>query len=951
MDNRTNENKPDSVIVTLATLEYTIIAGTSVDIAVFLANPSSTDDYFKVNLLGIPPSWIEYSGPPAVWIPAGGQEKVSLKIHPPSMVEGTIGSYLARLHVFSQSVPDKGKELEIKLKIVPEAKTKGTIQIHAESNEYKAVPGSEVKIPLVVSNLSPEAETLELTVQGVPASWVSLPSPVISLSGDQEIRVEIILLVPSTSEIRAGNIPLKITAARQKEPSIKYEDEIKLRIVAFESLGRVGVLLSSVQLSATPGGSLTIPINVVNRGLESDAFRLGVEGIPAGWVSTSTPVTPLEPGETKEITLVVRPPISPSSQAGRKKFFILVASQKIPDQVVKVECLLTVAAFTQFSAELEPKEVTAGQLVSVSVTNQGNTQQVFHLSCESHNDQLLFEFLQPVKPVSPEPSAQPGNEISGTRSSGPAGSQTQSSRTTTGDQSEDPTVLSIPAGVSAAFRFTARPRQRPLMGGTTTYPYQAVVKSQQQEAPPLPGQVVGRGVIPIWVLPIVLILCLTVFITAIFAYRDGMQTGSATQTWVAESTVLAGATQTIAANQTEAAIAGQLDTDGDGLTDQYEISIKTDPYNPDTDGDRSWDGVETQVGSNPLTPDTDADGLMDGSEALPCPDPLNPDSDKDGIIDGKDLNPCDANNPALTETAASLLPSATTIPPTATQTPIQVTPSPTSVTLPRFGGVILFVSDRDGNPEVYALDDAGHTNRLTNHQAVDSQAVWNPAMQQVAFTTNRDGQNEIYLVNVDGTNMINLTNNPADDQQPTWSVDGQWIAFSSNRDGNYEVYILRVNSSEVINLTNNPGNDTQPNWVRSTTFDPTGESIVFTSDRDGNQEIYRMKTDGTQAANITGNPASDQMAKGSPDGALVVFTTNRDGNQEIYTMRIDGASPANQTNNPSNDSGPTWSPNQAWVAFTSDRDGNREVYITKPGNLELYNITNTPYQDQVTDWR
>jgi uncharacterized membrane protein len=230
MENHTNENKPDSVIVTLASSEYTIIAGAGVDIAVFLANPGSTDDYFKVNLLGIPPSWIEYSSPPAIWIPAGGQEKVSIKIHPP-MEEGTTGSYLARLHVFSQSVPDKGKELEIMLKIVPEAKTKGTIQIHAESNEYKAVPGSEVKIPLVVRNLSPEAETLELTVQGVPTSWVSLPSPVISLPGDQEIRVEIILQVPSTPEIRAGNIPLKITAARQKEPSIKYEVEIKLRIV------------------------------------------------------------------------------------------------------------------------------------------------------------------------------------------------------------------------------------------------------------------------------------------------------------------------------------------------------------------------------------------------------------------------------------------------------------------------------------------------------------------------------------------------------------------------------------------------------------------------------------------------------------------------------------------------------------------------------------------------
>lgn len=214
---------------------------------------------------------------------------------------------------------------------------------------------------------------------------------------------------------------------------------------------------------------------------------------------------------------------------------------------------------------------------------------------------------------------------------------TQQSHAGLEGQAGDPATLSISAGESTVFRFVARPRQRPFFGGAVSYPYQVLVKSQQQQAPPLTGQVISRGMIPIWVLPIVLILCLTVFITAIVAFRDGTQTGTATQTWVANTTQLAGATQTVAANQTAAAIIGQLDTDGDGLTDQYELSINTDPYNPDTDGDRSWDGVEVQVGSNPLIPDTDADGLVDGIEILPCPSPLNPDSDQDGIIDGKDL--------------------------------------------------------------------------------------------------------------------------------------------------------------------------------------------------------------------------------------------------------------------------------------------------------------------------
>ena len=1000
MDDNTTDNKSDSIEVTLGSTEYTITAGTSVGIEVFLANPSSSGDYFKVNLLGLPPSWIAYSGPPSVWVPAGGQEKVIFNVGPPAMAEGITGSYLGRLHVFSQSAPEKGKELEVLLKVLPDEKTKGTVLLRVQSNELKATPGTELKIPLTISNLSQGAEFLELSVQGVPTSWVSFPSPVITLSGGEEKRVDVILQIPSTPEIRAGYFPLKIYAASQKDPMKKGEVEVKLAIGAFESNGRIGVVLRSVQFSVAPGGSLTIPITVLNRGMEGDAFHLMIEGIPLNWVSTSTPVIPLGPGEIKEVSLMIRPSLSPSSQAGRNKFRITVASQGAPDQVVKVDCTLTVAAYTQFSAELEPKEVNAGQPVTVSVKNEGNIQQVFHIAFVSQNDQLLFEFLQPAEQGGMESSA-PLNEnaATGSQPGAPVNTQPHAPRAASGEQTGDPTLLPIPPGESAAFKFNARPRQRRLIGGVVFYPYNVSVKSQQKEAPSLPGQVIGRGVIPMWILPLTLFLCVLIFLGAIILGRQsGAQAGSATQTSVAGTALVIGATQTITANQTAAAVAGQQDSDGDGLTNQPELELGTDPNNPDTDGDGLLDGVEVfqtgtnpliadtdgdgindgqelqlktnplnpdtdgdglmdgdeiRLGTDPLKPDTDNDGLTDGQETPPCPDPLNPDSDHDGIIDGKDLDPCNANNPALTATAASLLPTPTLVPPTAvpSQTPVDITPSPTAGSLPRFGGMILFVSNRDGNPEIYALDDAGHIKRMTDNPAADIQPVWAPDMQRFAFTTNRDGQNEIYLMNADGTNLLNLTTNPADDQYPTWSVDGQWIAFSSNRDGNDEIYLLNVSTYEVHNLTNSPGNDTQPNWVRSTTMDPSGEFILFTSDRDGNQEIYRMKTDGTEAVNLTGNPANDQMAKGSPDSTLVVFTTDRDGNQEIYSMRIDGNGPANLTNNPSNDFGSCWSPEQAWIAFTSARNGNNEVYITKPGVSELYNLTNNPSSDQVADWR
>lgn len=85
---------------------------------------------------------------------------------------------------------------------------------------------------------------------------------------------------------------------------------------------------------------------------------------------------------------------------------------------------------------------------------------------------------------------------------------------------------------------------------------------------------------------------------------------------------------------------GELDSDGDGLSDRDEVNqYGTDPYNPDTDGDGLSDGDEVlKYGTDPLNPDTDFDGLSDGAEILVYgTDPLNPDTDGGGVSDGHEV--------------------------------------------------------------------------------------------------------------------------------------------------------------------------------------------------------------------------------------------------------------------------------------------------------------------------
>ena len=94
----------------------------------------------------------------------------------------------------------------------------------------------------------------------------------------------------------------------------------------------------------------------------------------------------------------------------------------------------------------------------------------------------------------------------------------------------------------------------------------------------------------------------------------------------------------------------------------------------------------------------------------------------------------------------------------------------------------------------------------------------------IAFVSTRDGTEEIYAMNPDGSNQTRLTNNSARDGRPVWSPDGTKIAFRSDRDGNEELYIMGFDGSNQTNVTNLLGEE----WLHS--WSPDSTKIAFTSD-------------------------------------------------------------------------------------------------------------------------
>jgi len=288
-------------------------------------------------------------------------------------------------------------------------------------------------------------------------------------------------------------------------------------------------------------------------------------------------------------------------------------------------------------------------------------------------------------------------------------------------------------------------------------------------------------------------------------------------------------------------------------------------------------------------------------------------------------------------TASRALPSATAPSrPTASRTaPPQPkkTPSPTITVTPLFpslDGRLAFVSNRDGNNELYLVDFAGGIGletRLTFDGADDHRPALAPDGRTLAFVSDRGGNDEIYLMQIGEPGLQRLTQNRAEDGDPAWSPDGQWIAFRSQRDGNNDLYLMRPDGSDVTRLTDYLGDDLAPAWS------PDGSQIAFMSARDGNLELYLMRADGSEVRRLTDHPGVDGYPSWSEDGTQIAFHSDRGGGVDIYLLDLETAlrtsgreGMTRLSGNPKEDRVPVW--HGEFLATMSVVDDDFDIVIT-----------------------
>jgi Tol biopolymer transport system component len=306
--------------------------------------------------------------------------------------------------------------------------------------------------------------------------------------------------------------------------------------------------------------------------------------------------------------------------------------------------------------------------------------------------------------------------------------------------------------------------------------------------------------------------------------------------------------------------------------------------------------------------------------------------------------------PTLQATKTSFL-----LNPTSTNEPINI---PTVVIKPTLGmhdiwrnSRIAFSSNRDGNFQIYIMNpDGSNLTRLTDSKGTNSYPAWSMDAKHVAFASTRDGNSEIYIMNPDGSDQKNLTRDPSNDYSPIWLPNNR-IAFISNRKGRERIFVMDMDGKNIRSFG-------------STSVDSTSSIICLTWLSEGvisfsTREVDKVEVFITDTA--TGESWRPDLFTGEHEracplmAALVqdrwdIFVDYQNDQSQIYKYDSKSDLDVQMTSLGSSNLGPSRSADESWITYYSNRTGNWDIFVMGVDGSPQWNITQDPGDDIQPVW-
>jgi TolB protein len=257
---------------------------------------------------------------------------------------------------------------------------------------------------------------------------------------------------------------------------------------------------------------------------------------------------------------------------------------------------------------------------------------------------------------------------------------------------------------------------------------------------------------------------------------------------------------------------------------------------------------------------------------------------------------------------------------------------------------IAFVTDRTGNKEIALMDVDGHNVKMiTQNGSINISPAWHPDGRSLLYTCYQRRNPDLYQVFLSTGSSVLFSATPGLNATASWSPDGKSIALMMRGKDNTEIYLLNQQGKDPVQLTRSWDNKASPVWS------PDGKQIAFVSDRSGNPQIYIMDLATRKLRRLTYEGSYNCSPAWSPKGDKIAFARQEEGGFHLYTIRPDGTDVRRITREGNNEN-PSWAPDGRHIAFGSRRGKNYAIYITTADGGGPWRVTASEANETEPAW-